>query len=131
MTQRCGYLRLCPVYFSAHEVNVSAAEWDPSNATHRWLLSEQHNTARSACTRSGGKFLQTGGWCLGRSKNRVFLPRNESYGLPQHHKQSDGIIVATLAALLVRARQHRLRRRRHPAKHLHATVAGARARLAA
>ncbi len=97
--QRCGYLKACPVQYRVAEVNASAAEWDPTNAAHQALLATQHKAAKAACGRRSER-LSSGGWCLGASVGVKTLPRNQSYGLPRHHKEADGIVVAALTALL-------------------------------
>ena len=102
--QRCGYLKACPVYYRAAEVNASAASWDASDASHQALLAKHHEAAKASCSTAHSERLSSGGWCLGAPMSFKALPRNESYGLPRHHKEADGIVVAALAALLSPAR---------------------------
>lgn len=104
--QGCGLLVDCPADYSLEEVNISAARWDDSNASHTALLAARHSAARSACEHTRAARLRSGGWCLAALKpgglgvRSVDLPGGHDYLVADPHTQADAIIVDVLLQLL-------------------------------
>ena len=65
---RCGFRtgRDCPAPYSAAEVQLSAAMWDPLNQSHAEALakSEERSTAACSNSRANHKILRSGSWCI-------------------------------------------------------------------
>ena len=101
--KKCGIGIDCPRLYSLSDVNASAAAGGGATLTEMASVNSRMSAACAARGRNTFAPLPGGGWCIDtRSAVPVNLARNQTYGLPKHHKPADGLIVATLIALLTR-----------------------------
>ncbi len=116
----CGFTTDCAPWYDAASVLASAAEWNPTNTSHAYVLRQRRRAAMLQCSerqKSDTTLLRSGAWCLSapiektassanrwaaahHSGGRVALPNNMSYLMPLGHYQADAVIVGVLAALL-------------------------------
>ena len=110
----CGVNKDCPLLYDLSDVNASVASGVGVSAAAMAAQNEKLSAAcESQLIRSAGGGapppLANGGWCLststtfrGNANKKVRLKHGQSYQLPLHHKEPDGLIVATLIAVLTR-----------------------------
>ena len=114
ITSTCGLWRDCTPAYKLSDINASIFLWDPYSTEIRMSLNAAHRKAQQECltvgnvlNRSTAPVRSSGAYCYAEPSVKVTIRGEHSYRQPACYRYvADAVVVAELAALLVRRRMN-------------------------